>query len=66
MKNSVAIDAFLEKGDHYYDKMVKVVDENYQDTYTRRHQGAQTELCSILDTEIVIHGSKTDLGLESL
>ena len=54
VKSSVAIDAFLEKGDHYYDKIVKVKDENDQDTYIRRHQGTQTELCSILVTEIVI------------
>lgn len=60
LKNSVATDATLEKGEHDDEKMVKVLEE------TRCHQGIQTDLCSISITGVVIHGSKTDSDLESL
>lgn len=60
LKNSVATDATLEKGEHDDEKMVKVLEE------TRCHQGIQTDLRSISITGVVIHGSKTDSDLESL
>ena len=67
VKNSGAIDATHEKDQHDDGKMVKVLDENDQDTDTRRHQGTQTELCSISMTEVLmIHGPKTDSDLERL
>jgi len=58
VKNSAAINATFEKGEHDGEKLVKALDENID---TRCHQGTQTELCSISITDIVIHGSKTDL-----
>ena len=58
VKDSGATDATLERGEHDDEKIVKVLSENYQDTDTRRHQGTQTELCSILITDVVIHGSR--------
>ena len=68
VKNSGVIDVTLEEGEDD-DEMVKIQDETHQDTVyskTKRHQGTQTELCSIPVTGDLVYGSKTDSDEENL
>lgn len=59
VKNSGAMDVTLEEGDEGDDNKVEVEDESSQDTEqrnnnTRRHQGTQTEQCSIPVADFVV------------
>ena len=60
---SGTIDIILEEGEHDNKKVARILDENHQDTVyrvTRRQQGTQTELRSIIVTDVLVHRPKAD------
>ena len=57
-----AIDITLVESEHHNKKIARVLDE-IQDTVsgdTTRHQGTQTEVCSIPVANVLAHGPKAD------
>jgi hypothetical protein len=69
VKDSRAVDVTLEEGEQGDDNKVKIQDENHQDAvyrHSRRHQGTQTELCSVPMTIVLVHGPMSDSDGERL
>ncbi len=69
VKDSGAIDIFLEEDEQLDGNRVEIQDANRQDVEhgdTKRHQGTQTELCRIPIADFVAHGPMTDSHEKSL
>lgn len=61
LKNIGAFDVTLEEGKEGDDNTIETQDIEHSHNYKGRHQGTQTELCSLYVTNFLIPDSRTEL-----